>query len=199
MPGAVADHPKSSSIFIGVVDGCAAATATRSTRPAATKIGDRVLSIGLTSGEREQSSLHRTATFCQRILGALAESEAIGFGSRLFQVAPSLLQPARQRWRARAQNGSPLHSAGSMSNGCCRRRWKYHLHGYASISLANNNLGKETSYRSSKLLEPSSKLLAVLSIFRDASFSVLSIVRSKSRGKQKYGLPPPRRDVSVSS
>ena len=29
----------------------------------------------------------------------------------------------------------------------------FHLHGYASISLANNSLEKETSYRASKLLE----------------------------------------------
>jgi hypothetical protein len=27
---------------------------------------------------------------------------------------------------------------------------KYHLHGYASLSFANNNIGNETSYRSSK-------------------------------------------------
>jgi hypothetical protein len=76
---------------------------------------------------------------------------------------------------------------------------RYHLHGYASISLANNSLEKETSYRASKLLEPSSELLAVLSTFRDVNFSVLSIVRSKSGGKQKYGLLPPRLDVSVAS
>ena len=75
----------------------------------------------------------------------------------------------------------------------------YHLHGYASISLANNSLEKEMSYRASKLLEPSSELLAVLSTFRDVNFSVLSIVRSKSGGKQKYGLLPPRLDVSVAS
>jgi hypothetical protein len=132
-------------------------------------------------------------------LGALAGSEAIGFGFRLFQVAQvsAATGPAAT---ARALKMCPrCIRPGGVSNGCRRRRWKYHLHGYASISLANNNLGKETSYRSSKLLEPSSKLLAVLSVFRDASFSVLSIVRSKSRGKQKYGLPPPRRDVSVSS
>jgi len=57
-------------------------------------------------------------------------------------------------------------------------RMTYHLHGYVSLSFASSNLGKETSYRSSKLLESSSELVAVLFAFRDTSFSILSIVRS---------------------
>jgi len=41
-----------------------------------------------------------------------------------------------------------------------------------SLNLLNNNLGKETSYRSSKLLESSSEVLAMGSLFREVYLSV---------------------------
>jgi hypothetical protein len=55
--------------------------------------------------------LHRTATYCQRIWAPWRDRKQSALVSACSKLLKSLLQSARQRWRARAQNVSPLHSA----------------------------------------------------------------------------------------